>query len=302
MATAKLTLIGFDKYMTDHDDDLFSGLRDNLPADINADTLINNIIMRGGEFEVMYANPYIMQQLIDTWTRKNGMTFAKWVNALSIEYNPLHNYDRFEKWIDSDTGTTSGSSNADRTITDQESRIGSRENVEELRRNSAQNEHNDIEKENRSDITTVNSEAVYGNSGSDTTNTVSAYNSAVYEPDNKSVTGTNTGTNTAGSGTTTGSGSDSEHGSTTTTGLEYADNDRKEDISDQTAGLTAEKESGSTTGSHDNLGQHEGHLYGNIGVTTSQQMLQSELDIAYWNLYDHIADLFISEFTIPIYF
>lgn len=47
--------------------------------------------------------------------------------------------------------------------------------------------------------------------------------------------------------------------------------------------------------------EHKAHLYGNIGVTTSQQMLQSELDIAEWSLYDHMADLFKIEFTLPIY-
>lgn len=46
---------------------------------------------------------------------------------------------------------------------------------------------------------------------------------------------------------------------------------------------------------------HESRMYGNIGVTTSQQMLQSELDIARWNMYEHIADLFCSEFCIMVY-
>ena len=46
---------------------------------------------------------------------------------------------------------------------------------------------------------------------------------------------------------------------------------------------------------------HELHAYGNIGVTTSQQMLQSELDISYWNVYDRICDIFADEFLIRIY-
>lgn len=46
---------------------------------------------------------------------------------------------------------------------------------------------------------------------------------------------------------------------------------------------------------------HTARLYGNIGVTTSQQMLQSELDIATWNLYEHVADLFCNEFCIMVY-
>ena len=46
---------------------------------------------------------------------------------------------------------------------------------------------------------------------------------------------------------------------------------------------------------------HESRIFGNIGVTTSQMMLQSELSIAEWNLYTHISDLFCSEFCIMIY-
>lgn len=47
--------------------------------------------------------------------------------------------------------------------------------------------------------------------------------------------------------------------------------------------------------------EHTGRIHGNIGVTTSQQMLQQELDIGYWNLYQRITDLFLREFTIPVY-
>lgn len=47
--------------------------------------------------------------------------------------------------------------------------------------------------------------------------------------------------------------------------------------------------------------QHEARLFGNIGVTTSQQMLKDELDIATWNLYEHISDIFIKEFCILVY-
>lgn len=47
--------------------------------------------------------------------------------------------------------------------------------------------------------------------------------------------------------------------------------------------------------------KHTAHLFGNIGVTTSQEMLKAELEISQWNIYDHIADLFLTEFIIPIY-
>ena len=57
--------------------------------------------------------------------------------------------------------------------------------------------------------------------------------------------------------------------------------------------------SGSGTDHYKNT--HKARLFGNIGVTTSQQMLQSELDIARWNMYEHIADLFCNEFCIMLY-
>lgn len=46
---------------------------------------------------------------------------------------------------------------------------------------------------------------------------------------------------------------------------------------------------------------HSGRIHGNIGVTTSQQMLQSELDIARFNIVQQITDLFLCELCICVY-
>lgn len=46
---------------------------------------------------------------------------------------------------------------------------------------------------------------------------------------------------------------------------------------------------------------HKGYMHGNIGVTSSQDMLQQELDVAMFNLYDRITDIFIQEYCIPVY-
>ena len=45
---------------------------------------------------------------------------------------------------------------------------------------------------------------------------------------------------------------------------------------------------------------HGGRIHGNIGVTTSQQMLQAELDIARFNLLNEIAIIFAREFTLGL--
>lgn len=58
---------------------------------------------------------------------------------------------------------------------------------------------------------------------------------------------------------------------------------------------------GTTEDNETTLNKRIGRAHGNIGVTTSQQMLEAELDVSKWNLYDEIANLFIKEFCIFLY-
>lgn len=46
---------------------------------------------------------------------------------------------------------------------------------------------------------------------------------------------------------------------------------------------------------------HTGRVHGNIGVTTTQQMIQSELELAKFNIYETIADSFVQEFCLMVY-
>ena len=98
MALAKITLYGMARWMENEEDDLFEYL--SLPTGMDKDTLIDVIMLRGAEFGVLYADPYFMQTMIGIWSEKHQHTFERWVKALSIDYNPLENYDRFEDWTD----------------------------------------------------------------------------------------------------------------------------------------------------------------------------------------------------------
>ena len=100
---AKITLIG----MYNFDDTLFELL--TVPDDIDKQDLINDILLRGGEFEVLYPDIDFMKFSIGAWSRKYQSTFIRWVNVLKKDYNPIENYDRIENWTDS--GNLSGSMN-----------------------------------------------------------------------------------------------------------------------------------------------------------------------------------------------
>lgn len=249
MSSAKITLSSFYTWFNTASpaDDLFKNME--LPAGIDKDTLVADILMRGGEFEVMYSDPYFMQSLIGPWSKKWYRTFEKWVKALAIDYNPLENYDRMEEWEDENKGTLTNT----RTHNNQDKRTL-----------------------NTKDKTTYNSVDTTTIDGT-TTNTeeVSAYDSSSYQP-SKQVTTDEDTTNT----------------------LNHTGHDDLERTGTDTMDYSGTiKDDG---GSSDNS-KHKGRIHGNIGVTTSQQMLESELDLAKWNLYEHISDIFLSDFVIPIY-
>lgn len=83
--------------------------------------------------------------------------------------------------------------------------------------------------------------------------------------------------------------------------LQGSDETSYENYKDTTETNTTSGTSTSNTGTGNTTGKHKGHLWGNIGVTTSQQMLEAELEIATWNLVQHITDIFMKEFCIMVY-
>lgn len=56
------------------------------------------------------------------------------------------------------------------------------------------------------------------------------------------------------------------------------------------------------TGENNRDFEHKAHLFGNIGVTTSQQMAEAEYQLAQnYNIYDMIAEQFVTEFCVGVY-
>lgn len=74
-------------------------------------------------------------------------------------------------------------------------------------------------------------------------------------------------------------------------------NDSK-DVSTNKSTITASN-TDTTTNTGTNSLSHDAHIHGNIGVTTSQQMLESELEVRpKLNIYTFIASAFFAEFCL----
>lgn len=69
----------------------------------------------------------------------------------------------------------------------------------------------------------------------------------------------------------------------------------------QTSGTFGNQNSTDESGDDSYTNNHHIHGYGNIGVTAAQILFMKETEVAAWNMYEHIADLFASEFCLMIY-
>lgn len=208
MATAKLTLIGLHNYS---EGDIWDGLK--LPAYFNKTTAINTILLKCGEFEVMYPSVDVLKSFIGVWSVKYQRFFTRLAAVMAENYLPLANYDKHEEWTDNTTSAGSGESSSESSDS--------------------------------------------GTTGNTSTGQVSAFNATTFQDRDKTIDSGNS----SNTGTTSG------------------------EFSNQT----------SIDGTHD------GHIYGNIGVMTTQKILKEEISVSAISPYDVIADVFSNEFCVKVY-
>lgn len=121
--------------------------------------------------------------------------------------------------------------------------------------------------------------------------------------DTDSETGTNSRNNdikNTVSNEITNSGTVTEQNTAFNAGLaDHAKEISNNNTNSNGSGSTTENESG--TSKRDLTHKRTGRAHGNIGVTTSQQMIQSEREVVMFNIYDIIAESFVENFCLMVY-
>lgn len=115
MAWAKMTLIGIQQYLMAEGEDVFRDL--SFPEGIDKETATDTILMMDGEYPMLWANPYFVQSMVGIWSRKMQRVFERWHLALTEEYNPTHNYDRYEEWEDTEKADSKSSADNTHSVT-----------------------------------------------------------------------------------------------------------------------------------------------------------------------------------------
>ena len=188
-----------------------------LPTGADKQTAIDTILFECGELPLVYSKPELLQSLIGTWSKSMAYRWERLFKTITIEYEPIENYDRKEEWTD----TT----------------------------------------EHTEDVTSKDASTASGwsDTSGERVDKVAGFEGGAFV--NKSLS--------------------NDRGNATTITRGTVD--------------TANNTTGTTTYTR------TGRAHGNIGVTTSQQMLQSERDVSNFSFYETVAADFKERFCIMIY-
>lgn len=247
---------------------------------------VEAILMDAADLELLYPDPVFMKRAIQKWSGRMLNSWQAIAAALTKAYNPIENYNRTETWTDTDSRTENWTDTDSRTESWTNSRTGTdgstvtAERTDNLKQVTTEDNNTDT-----SDDTTVNQ---------DNTTSAMSYNTSSW----KAATKDEGGSNTIKTGNIkTDNTQTVENTGTQKTVTTSTSNTSDTGSSTGTIGGTLGR-SGTTGGSV----SHTGNVSGNIGVTTSQQMVEQEVELRVkYQLVNIITRQFIEKFCILVY-
>ena len=257
--------------------DLFSGV--TVPEPLNAETVKSAIMIRSGLMTPLYLEPEVFQACVKHWFTAKQWSIRQLIKVIESDYNPIENYNRTER----SSETLSGSDSLSMTGGNKTTNSG---------KDTTAHSGKDTTAHSGKDTTAHSGTDTEAHSGTDTTtNEISAENVSSYSPDSQSST-----QHGESIGTTYGEQIDLTHG-------EQIDLTHGEQI-DLTHGhtVTDEYQNRKDITDYGKISTKESSISGNIGVTTTQQMIEQELELLrHFDIYGWIADQFENDNMLLIY-
>lgn len=224
----------------DEDSTIFSGLL--LPSTLQLSILRSIILQELGDLDTVFLAAEDIKAYLPMWSAARLDSWQRMLDALSAEYNPIHNYDR----TDTETENVTGSGTETSSGSDKES-------------------SNDTQNSSFTGTTQAG--------GQDTvTRNVQGYNSSAFVPSDQDVTAL--GNKQDSTSATTGAGTQNRESS------------RSEDRSRTDTEVRSRILNSA----------------GNIGVTTSQQMITAEVEMRQkWTVYGIICEAFKRDLCVGVW-
>lgn len=269
-----------------HDETIFDGLtlptRPTPNPDIsyydfftpNKDDLIANILIETAELEVLYPDPDTFKTVLGYWSRKNASIWQKLYDTCCLKYNPIWN-------VDGNVTTTRQNSQTGSTeINDTDEKTGQRNTDTEYTEDGT-NTRTGSE-------TNVRTDNLLKDTSNTNTRSVAAYDSSTWQNESKNEeTGQEANTGTVQDVKTYNSVLDTAH--------KYGTDNTEETWTESGSATRTVGDTKSGTESEST------RRTGNIGVTTTQSMVEEERAAAQFSFYDFIIRDFKKNFCLLIY-
>lgn len=224
-------------------------------------TLHMELLFELGELSPVHSDPEILKKMVEIWNAVNHPTWVQLWQTMLYTYNPIWNKD--------------GTYRETRALQKAGSETGS--TTTGNTRSISDSVREVLDEDTGGSVSTTTS----GNTSGSTTHSVTGYDTNSLSP---AYGDTSNGT-TSSTGSETSSGTKDATTDTTRTGS----------IGDQ----GSSSESNSSTLSENETFEHVEQ--GNIGVTTTQQMIKEQREIVQFNLYKYIIDSFKKHFMITVW-
>lgn len=274
---------------------------------------IDNLLMETAELDTLYTDPAYFKYAVTQWAKKEFPVWQSLYETLFYKYNPIWNKDGTIKRNANEVRAMFGTNVNNKTGSNNNT-VTENENISDLdNTNNIYNENETGTKTNtgnndstENEININNSEST-GTSDTTTTESVAAYDASTFAARNQTVTDNDTSDNKNETGNRTNIKTDTQSGSETNdndingTDTTIRNYERGRTNTNSANGTNNESEEGYTTDNGNINNNEEAREYGNIGVTTTQAMIQAERDLVKFNIYDFIIDSFKARFCLLIY-
>ena len=303
-------------YYEQYNIDVFEGC--TTPEPINNELLKSYIMRRCGLLQPIYAEPHLFKMQVKMWYDSNQWRMDHLVKMLLADYEPHENVFEYEHWKEAHSGTDLNGG-AD-TLTHGETHTLSGDDTlthGETHTLSGDDTFTHGETHTLSGDDTLTHGETHTLSGTDTDtdstsneHSVSAYNANTYQPDSKDQKGGTISTQygktdtASGDDKTTYGKIDTASGDDKTTygKVDTASGDDKTTYGKVDTASGDDVTAYGKTFTHGEIIEYEKNRHGNVGVKSSSDLMQEELDLLErFNVYDTIAKWFENELMIEVY-
>lgn len=248
---------------------------------VDKDVFVNKLLLDTAELEILYPDANIFKTAIKYWSAAEVQNWNKLYDTTVLKYNPIWNKDGTVTEIEKHIKNNNYTDVTDGTIADHSSTSGNQSTESSGNENTNGSQNTEASGNENTNTTNNTNEKDY----------VFGFNSESAAQSGQTVTDDTGSTNT-----------DRSENSTTNSS---AHTDRSENSKTNSSASTDATTTNNTNFKHDekeNIDREYTRTeQGNIGITTTQQMINEEREVDKFNLMDYIIDRFKQRFCLLVY-